>query len=242
MIPTRAYYYSILISMVLCACDNNKTATNEINHSQLSSLLEQAGRQHYDPPVDGKLTKDQMEMYIAVKQREAELTKSSSTSINEQAERLKNANSGGLSDALTGIAATQEIARFATLDIQAAMELNFNTKEYEWVRDTLIETSANMILGDLNATNKSILSEMEKSLEEIQKIRDQTNDPELSKAYNAQISTMKQNIEHIKTEIATNSQRSESMRYNETLLRAYQDKIDVLESEFKKWNRLEEKS
>jgi uncharacterized protein YicC (UPF0701 family) len=72
-----------------------------------------AKAQDYKPPADGHLSAGQVRMYLDVRRREQKIREAA----------FKN----------------QSLPDVATADLRAAQELGFNPREYQWVRDRVME-------------------------------------------------------------------------------------------------------
>jgi hypothetical protein len=89
--------------------DDQASVKTSLEKKGTLQVLSEMAQAKYDPPADGKLTEQQIAMYVAVKQR---------------ALRIR-ALAEGLDD--------------ATADLRAALEQGGNPKEYQWVAERVME-------------------------------------------------------------------------------------------------------
>jgi hypothetical protein len=89
--------------------DDQASVKTALEKKGTLQVLSEVAAAKYDPPADGKLTEQQIAMYVAVKKR---------------AQRIR-AVAEGLDD--------------ATADLRAAQEQGANPKEYQWVAERVME-------------------------------------------------------------------------------------------------------
>jgi uncharacterized protein YecT (DUF1311 family) len=91
----------------------------------------------YPPPADGRLTERQVKMYLDVRERELrirEVAVRSLKSKGEQAEKTERKVSP-----FEAMKALGDLADLATADLRAAQELGHNPKEFQWVKERVLE-------------------------------------------------------------------------------------------------------
>jgi len=140
----------LLLAVLLVSGCGRKPAEDEASiRRQLErkgtiDLMDQVARApDYKPPADGHLTEGQLRMYLDVRLRER---------------RIREVASRGASPADT-----------ATADLRAAQELGFNPKEYQWVRERVMDAQ---MLQATQALNQQVALGREallRSLEEQKK-------------------------------------------------------------------------
>jgi hypothetical protein len=121
----------------------------------------------YKPPIDGHLTEGQVRMYLDVRRREQKIREVAFKNLNTQKgtpEREKPP-----AGAFEFVKAFGDLADVATADLRAAQELGFNPKEYQWVRERVMEAQ---MLQATEALNQQVARSREalmRSLEEQKK-------------------------------------------------------------------------
>jgi hypothetical protein len=165
----RVLRTAVLCAVVLTACARKeaeeKTAGKKPREMTTAEVMEQAAQARYQPPADGRLTDQQVRMYLEVKRRARKA----------RAE----------APAAPATPAAPEPA--ATADLRAALELGYNPKELTWVQgriqeawialrgqelDRKIAESRNQMIRELetqlaSATDPRQKAELEKQIAEI---------------------------------------------------------------------------
>jgi uncharacterized protein YicC (UPF0701 family) len=139
-----------------------------------------AKAQDYKSPADGRLSEGQVRMYLDVRRREQKIREAA----------FKN----------------QSLADVSTADLRAARELGFNPKEYQWVRDRVMEAqmlqatqalhqqvavSREALLRSLEQQKKTAgadqQAEIDRHIENLRRSAEGVVDRDPAKAFNVQL-------------------------------------------------------
>ena len=118
-------------------CGGEAAIEERLEDEGTMEVLEKAGEAEYDPPADGEVTEDQMQMYLAVQERAAAIRQVASKRLEEkQTEAEGDGKEMGFFDAVKAIG---DVGDLVTADLRAAQELGHNTAEYQWVQGKVVE-------------------------------------------------------------------------------------------------------
>jgi hypothetical protein len=177
----------LLLIVLLAAGCGRRPAGDEtsirkrLERKGTTDLMDQVAKAPaYKPPADGRLTESQVRMYLDVRPRERRIREVASKSASP--------------------------ADAATADLRAAQELGFNPKEYQWVRDRVLEAQmlqATQALNQQVALSREALlrslkeqkktagagqrAEIDRHIEDLRKSAEGVVDRDPSKNFNAQL-------------------------------------------------------
>jgi uncharacterized protein YicC (UPF0701 family) len=207
----RRYRLILLGAVLLVAGCGRKPADDEASiRKQLDrkgtiDLMDQVARApDYKPPADGHLTERQVRMYLDVRLREQKIREVAFKNLNTKSEATaKEKRPVGVFEALKRIG---DIADVATADVRAAQELSFNPKEYQWVRDRVMEAQmlqATRALNQQVALSREALlrslaeqkktagadqqAEIDRHIQDLRKSAEEVVDRDPAKIFNAQL-------------------------------------------------------
>lgn len=180
----------------------------------------------YPPPADGRLTEKQVEMYLDVRQREQKIRAVALKSLEEkggQAEKEK--RKVGLYEAMKAVG---DVADMATADLRAAMELGHNPKEFQWVKDRVLEVQ---FLDATSAANQQISQSRDRLLAMLEKQRDAMLDPAQKAEIQRQIDQFEKNAPDGETN------QDPTKLFNARLIDRYKDDFAKLKAEDQRLSR-----
>lgn len=183
-------------------------------------VLEQAGEDTYDPPADGELSADQVEMYLDVQERAAKIRQVTGRRLQEQQAEAE-AEEREVSF-MEGLSALGEAADFATAEIRAAKELGHNSAEYQWVQEQVME-------AQVAKMSRGVQEQMGQAGEQyLGMLREQvanTTDAEQKAALEQQIAEYQQGL----AESSTEEELEPGVAHNLELLERYQERLDGIQ-------------
>lgn len=194
-----------LLVLPLAACGRGEADVEEsLEETGTLDVLEQASQDEYEPPADGELTEDQVEMYLAVQERAIEIRQVTGKRLEEKSNEAE--AEGGEMGFMDAMRAMGEVSDFVTADIRAAKELGHNSAEYQWVQEQVMEAqAAKMTQGfaaQANEAGQQFLTMMQEQLanatDEEQKaaLEQQIAEYEASMAENQVAEEMEPGVEH----------------------------------------------
>lgn len=134
----------------------------------------------YKGPADGRLTDQQVKMYIEVRQREQKIREVALKELKAKGDKAKEEKREvGMFEAMKAIG---DLADVATADLRAAHELGHNPNEYTWVKERVLEAQLVQTSKALNQQMVQGQQSILKMLEEQKKLAtDDTQKAELDK-------------------------------------------------------------
>lgn len=224
----------LLIVLFSSACfGESEDIAERLDQRGSRDVLSQASEDEYTPPADGKLTREQIEMYLVVRQREQEIVRVARDRIEQGAEKIKG-NEKSLSGLMEGIKSLGSAADFFTADIRAAQELGYNTAEYEWVKAQILRSAGSVMSERLGEASRAAADR------QAQEMRSRMESAENE----TQRNTYARILETYEKTLAGNSNKDldETFAYNRQLLSEYEDALDTIGSELAKFEIREGKA
>jgi len=130
----------LLLGAGACGRDDEASIEERLDEKGTMDLVEEIAQDEYDPPADGELSEEQMEMYLAVQERAIKIRQVAQKRMDERtgesAEAEGEGKQPGLFDALRAVG---DLGDLVTADLRAAKELGYNAAEYQWVREQVVE-------------------------------------------------------------------------------------------------------
>jgi len=216
------------LSVVACGKEKSeKDISAEFQKKGTRELIEQASKDSYDSPEDGRLTESQIEMYLKVREAEKKYAQVARKELEERAAKIKEKGESvsGMIEAFKGLGS---VADFATADIRAAQELGYNTAEYMWVKGQVLEASAAAATEGFREAGNASLNKMRK---QIQDQHDNATDPVVKEQLGKLLEQYEQQAESVEPE------EEDSVTYNRKLLSKYENVLNALAQE---WSKYEE--
>lgn len=234
--------FSIILLFLISACGNDAIESMQnIQNSEFNEVMEEAARDEYEPPANGMLTEDHIKMYIAVREHEQTLIKGEAEKVKEKVANAKESDEESFSGFLKNMDAIQQTMSYGTLDIRAAKELKYNTAEYEWVKETLMDISTQEMIDSMSVSQEDMNKNMEQAITQLENARDNSSDPQMRATIDQQILEAKQSIEEMKQELIKEQEAiTPAIKHNLALYTKHKDELKVLETELSKWQKLDE--
>jgi hypothetical protein len=174
----------------------------------------------YPPPADGQLSDAQVKMYFDVRQREQQIRQVAFKELQDKGgaflESLKTV--GDRSD-------TANIADIATADLRAAQELGFNPKEYQWVKERVLEAR---MLETTRALAQQVAQSRQQVLALFEQRRQEATDPVAKAEAERQLEELQKNAVSSPTALADTDPARE---HNADLLARFKDDFARLQAE-----------
>ena len=123
-----------------------------------------------------------------------------------------------------------EIAKSATDRLEAkSKELGYNTAEYQWVKERVLEASLNAMTEDFQqAANKTVDQSRHYYEEQLAKAKT----PEEKQMWQQSLEAIKKQQE----EMQKNSEVPDYVRSNRDIIKKYQGELDAIKTEMEKYN------
>jgi hypothetical protein len=223
----------LLLLLVLPAGCKLKKAVDEaaisadLENMGTKALLEKTSDDSYDPPSDGRLTDSQLQMYLKVREKEKAIALVARKELEQKAKKAEGKEKS-IAGLMAGFQALGSAADFLTADIRAAHELGFNTAEYQWVKEQVLEASGAAFAESLQKSSKAM---MDQAYDELKKQHDSTTEPAARQA----LAGMLADYDKSRKEMAGQDEIEPSVRYNRELLSKYENALTALATEMSKF-------
>ncbi len=220
-----------LAGAVLFACgcqgkpaDDEAAIQKGVHENGTARLMDEVAKApDYHPPADGQLTEAQVKMYFDVRQREQKIREVAFKDLKDQGsafvESLKTV--GDQPD-------TAKIADIATADLRAAQELGFNPKEYQWVKERVLEArmleTTRALAQQVAQSRQQVLALFEQRLQE-------AKDPVERAEAERQIAELQRNEGSAPAASGTPEDTDPVRQHNADLLARFKDDFARLQAE-----------
>ena len=129
------------------------------------ALMEDAMKDTYTPPVDGRLTEKQVQAYASVVQRVTKLQEEAAVRMRDLAEKVDKDGEASIKDLGTMMKGANEAGRLATSEMELVKENGGNWAEHGWVAQTLLTASRQKDTNDAVAHNYALYQKYADQLE-----------------------------------------------------------------------------
>jgi hypothetical protein len=215
-----AFFAIILLALMAPSCrgsqDDEAAIRERLAKVKTADLMAEVAKAEYTPPADGRLTAEQVRMYLQVKEREAKIRE-----VAVAHEGDGGTGASPLADQPAGPGGDPGAQDdFVTADLRACQELGVNPKEYAWVEERVQEArmaqASRSLEGQLGEQRARYLAMLE---------------AEKAAADDAHKAEIEQQIEAFKQDAAAAAPHlSSAVQFNLALLSGYQEKIEQVEA------------
>ncbi len=216
---------SVLFS---CGCQGKPAGDDaaiqkSLREKGIASLMDEVAKApDYHPPADGQLTDAQVKMYFDVRQREQQ--------IREVAFKDLQGKEGTFLESLKTVgdrpnsANIADIADIATADLRAAQELGINPKEYQWVKERVLEAR---MLETTRALAQQVAQSRQQVLALFEQRRQEATDPVAKAEAERQLEELQKNASASGVPVENDPARE----HNADLLVRFKDDFARLQAE-----------
>ncbi|HEY0789139.1 MAG TPA: hypothetical protein VGE86_10875, partial [Thermoanaerobaculia bacterium] len=231
---TLVLILGLLLLAGLAGCKAKEAAeqaaiSDNLEDKGTRELLEETSEDSYDPPADGRLSESQVQMYLKVREKEKAIAL---VARKEMEAKAKTAEAKGgeksIAGMMAGFEALGSVADFVTADIRAANELGYNTAEYQWVKERVLEASGAAFAEQMAQSTQAM---MDQGYNELKKQHDAATDAETKKALAGMLAEYEKN----KKDMAEQQQVEPNVKYNRELLSKYENALNALATEMSKF-------
>ena len=188
----RAFVLAVcLLSSVFGGCKvksviSQAAVSHDIGARGLTDVLKTADEAKYTPPADGRLTGTQIENFIKIRKRAKVIENVAHREIEERAKKSEG-HQNSISDILQ---AGRIVGLLTTADVRASQDLGFNSAEYEWVKQQIIDASSAAIADQSLIAGRKIAADERADLK---KHYDDAPDEDSKKIYAGMIADSEKN-------------------------------------------------
>jgi hypothetical protein len=220
-------FQAILLGAALIAAgcrakpaDDQASIQKSLKEKGTVDIMDQVSKApDYQPPADGHLTDQQVKMYIEVRQREQKIREVAFKNLKSKGDQAKKEKRDvGFFEAMKAVG---DIADVATADLRAAQELGHNPKEYQWVRDRVLEAQ---MLETTKALNQQVAQSQQSLVNMLEEQKKQATTDE-------QRAEIDKQIQEIRKNAAEAPDSNPAKEFNAQLLARYKDDFAKLQTE-----------
>lgn len=175
-------------------------------------MAEIARAPEYKPPADGRLAEAQVDMYFAVRQREQRIREAAFQGLKEP----------GFYEAMKATGELGDLADVATAGLRAAQELGYNPKEYQWVKERVLEAQ---MLETIRSLRGQVAESQQRILAQLERQRQDTADPLRKAEIGRQIEELKKDLE------AAPAESDPAREHNAGLVAQHKEELARLQAE-----------
>lgn len=215
---------AVLVLPLLLGCgkrpaEDDASIKKSLEEKGTIDLMDQVSKApDYQPPVDGRLTERQVKMYLAVRKRELRIREVALQSLKDKGEQAEQ-ESRKVSP-FEAMKAVGDLADVATADLRAAQELGHNPKEFQWVKERVLE-------AQMLATTRSLNQQVARNRESLLANLEEQKRAAASAEERADID---RRLEELRNP-AGSSKGDPAGEYNSRLLARYEDQFARIQAE-----------
>jgi len=127
-------------------------------------IIEATKQDTFTPPSDGKLTKAQVDRFLALAKRVKLVEKEQAEKMKEKYEGKDKSEEFSITDIFNGL---KDISNLATLEMKVVKSNGGNWAEYQWVKDRIREAYYTPSLNSITEYNAKLLKGHEDIIKEI---------------------------------------------------------------------------
>lgn len=219
-----------MISLALVACGGKDEAdiSKSLKETGTTELMEQVANDEYTAPADGRLTEAQVQMYLKVREHEKKIAQVAKDEMKQHAEKAEAKGDKSIAGMVEGFKALGSVADFMTADIRAAKELGYNTQEYLWVKQQILEVSTTAMAQKFT---ENMSANFDKAYADVKKAYDEAKDEQTKKIY----ADMLAGYDKSKQEMQTKQDENPALAFNKQLLTKYEGALNAYAHELSKW-------
>lgn len=234
-----AVFLSILVCLTFLACGKAEKALDQVDISEdlkdkgTLELLQETAEDQYEPPANGRLNEKQIQMYLKVREREKQIAQVARKEAEAHAKKAEQKGEKSFAGMMEGFKTIASGVDMFTADIRAAKELGFNTAEYQWVKEKVLEASGTELGQQMS---QSFATMVDAQIQALEKQVAEASDDSTRKMMQEALDGAKQS----RSEMAAQEQQVDpAVTYNRALLSKYEGALDVLAHELSKWEEKE---
>jgi hypothetical protein len=233
-IMRRTLLAGLCLVIALSGCKAKELAdkaaiSKDLDKHSTTDLMKKVADDKYTPPADGKLTDNQVQMYLKVREHEKQIAQVAKQEAQQHADAAKKAGEKSLSGMMEGFKTLGSVADLVTADIRAAKDLGYNTQEYLWVKGQIMAVSTATMTEKMMSAGNSALDNM---YEQTKKAYDQATDPQQKKALGDSLAEFEKQKKDREAEAA---KKDPALDYNKQLVSKYENALNAFTQELAKY-------
>lgn len=221
------------LAVVFAGCKAKELAdkaaiAEDLKERGTTDLMKEVAKDSYNPPQDGRLTDNQVAMYLKVREHEKKIAQVAKAELEKHSEEAKKKGDNSIGGFMEGMKALGSAADFLTADIRAAKDLGYNTQEYLWVKQQIMAASTAEMAEQFS---KSMAANFDKAYAEAKKAHDEASDDQTKKLY----ADVLAGYDKSKQEMTTKQDEDPAVAFNKQLLSKYESALNAFATELSKY-------
>ena len=203
------------ISQVIASHDVSARGITGVSARGITDVMNKREEEKYTPPADGHLTGDQIQNFMKIRTRAKVIE---NVARRDLAERTKLSEKENKSPSINDIIQdSRMMAVLVSADVRASQELGFNSAEYEWVKQQMLDASMAAVSDQGLVAGRKVFADDQADL---QKHYDDAPDEPSKKIYAGLIADSKKNAGEAESKVEP---QTPAVIYNKQLLAKYED-------------------
>ncbi len=229
----RSLVAVVCLTLALAGCKaeeaiDEASISKDLAKRGTTDLMKEVANDSYDAPADGKLTEAQVQMYLKVREHEKKIAQVAKEEAKQHADKAKKSGEKSLAGMMEGLKTLGSVADLMTADIRAANDLGYNSQEYLWVKQQILEVSGAAMAEKMGQAMSASLDQM---YEQTKKAQAEATDETTKKMY----AEMLAGYEKSKQEMQQQNAVDPAIAHNRALLVKYESELAAFASEWAKY-------
>ena len=229
----RSLSVLLCLSLALAGCKAKELAdkasiAEDLKDRGTGDLMKEVANDTYDPPQDGRITDNQVQMYLKVREHEKKIAEVAKAEMKQHAEKAEAKGDKSIGGFMEGMKALGSAADFLTADIRAAKDLGYNTQEYLWVKQQILEASTAQMAEQFSS---AMAANFDKAYDEAKKAHDEAKDEQTKKLY----ADVLAGYDKSRQEMTAQQNVEPAVAHNRQLLSKYENALNAYAHELSKY-------
>lgn len=227
----------VSLSFALAGCKakelyDKASISKDLQKVGTTDLMKQVADDTYEPPADGKLTEAQIKMYLKVREHEKKIVAVAKEEAKQHAEKAKASGEKSLAGMVEGFKTLGSVADLVTADLRAAKDLGYNTQEYQWVKQQLMDVSG-AAMGE--KMGLAVSNTLESAYAQTKKAMAEAKDETTKQMYAQMLAGYEEQREQAKKEQAEQAAQNPALAHNRQLAARYGSELNAFADEWAKY-------
>ncbi len=229
----RSLIVMLSLSLALVGCKAKELAdkaaiSKDLKERGTTDLMKEIAEDTYDPPQDGRLSDAQVQIYLKVREHEKTIAEVAKAELKKHSDEAKKKGDRSIGGFMEGMKALGSAADFLTADIRAAKDLGYNTQEYLWVKQQILEASTAQMAEQFTT---AMAANFDKAYTEAKKAHDEASDEQTKKLY----ADVLAGYDKSKQEMTARQDVDPAVAYNRQILSKHENALNAFAHELSKY-------
>ncbi|MBK5260643.1 MAG: hypothetical protein JJE51_13710 [Thermoanaerobaculia bacterium] len=234
----RTLVVVVSLSLALAGCKakellDKADISKDLQKVGTTDLMKQVAEDSYDAPTDGKLTEAQVRMYLKVREHEKKIVAVAKQEAKQHADKAKASGEKSIAGMVAGFKTLGSVADMLTADLRAAKDLGYNTQEYQWVKQQLMEVSAASMSEKMGV---AIAGTIETAYAQSKKAMDEAKDETTKQMYAQMLAGYEGQRAQAKKEQADQAAQNPAIAHNRQIAMKFGSDLNAFTDEWAKFS------